>query len=112
MTGRSHTDFNAETFTVAALGGALSIGGALAVGWQRYRAAQQQRWAEWSATQLQAALDCSEAMRFGLHNDLNRANGRIAELERALADRDFAFKRDRARQARVRKQRRSPRTPC
>ena len=103
MTRGSHTNFDTDAFTVGAVGGALSIGSALAVGWQNYRQAQRQRWAEWTVAQLQAALDCSESMRFGLHNDLNAARVEIAGLKRKLADREFEFKRDAAHRARARR---------
>lgn len=97
MAGDSHTGFNAGAFTVGAVGGAATIAGALGAGWANYRAAQQDRWAGWAIDELRTALDCSETMRFGLVDDLRDANRRIAELERAAADRAFIIKRAAAR---------------
>lgn len=101
--GGSHTNFDSAAFTVGAIGGAATIAGALGAGIQNYRAALAERWSAWTIDQLRAALDCSEALRYDAHCDLNAANARIADLERQLADVRFVIKRDRARQSLARR---------
>ena len=99
--GGSHTNFDSAAFSVGAVGGAAALGSALALGFANYRQAQRDRWAGWTVAQLQAALDCSETMRFAVHDELNATKARVAELERQLADRAFVFKREQARRARA-----------
>lgn len=101
--GGSHTNFDSAAFTVGAVGGAISIAGALGAGIQNYRAAQAERWMNWTIEQLRAALECSEALRYDVHCRLNDANSRIADLERQLADVRFSVRRDQARALRARR---------
>ena len=99
--GGSHTNFDSGAFSVGAVGSAAALAGALAAGFQNYRQAQRDRWANWTVAQLQSALDCSETMRFAVHNELNATKARVVELERQLADRAFVFKREQARRSRA-----------
>ncbi|CUT11469.1 hypothetical protein BF49_2549 [Bradyrhizobium sp.] len=99
--GGSHTNFDPTAFTVGAVGGALSIAGALAAGVENYTKAQRRSWSDWTVEQLRAALDCSEALRFRAHLDLNDARATNADLERRIADLTFVFKRQDARRARA-----------
>ena len=109
--GDSHTGFNANAFTVGAIGGAATIASALGAGWAADRAAQQERWAGWEIAELRAALDCSEALHHGVVDELRKVKAENAALRRAAADQVFAIKLAAAKALRAR-WRRSPRTPA
>lgn len=98
--GGSHTGFDAGSFGVGAFGGALSLSGALVAGFANAAASQRDRWANWTAHQLRAALDYSESLRLRQFKHLQAALAKNAELKRALEDRDFALKKAAANRVR------------
>lgn len=99
----SRFDAPTSTITGAALIGGGAIAGALALGFQNYRNAQRDRWLGWTNEQLMAALDCSEAMRFGAYQENNALRAENDDLRRRDADRAFVMQRDRARALRARR---------
>lgn len=93
----SRFTINTSSLTTGALGGGAAIASALWSGVQQYRQVQRDRWNGWTSTQLKAALDSSERMRFGAYAELNRAKAEIADLKRQVADLAFVLKRERVR---------------
>ncbi|WP_038965591.1 hypothetical protein [Bradyrhizobium diazoefficiens] len=97
--------FDAPTgpLTGAALIGGGAMAGALALGFQNYRNAQRDRWQDWTNRQLMAALDCSEAMRYGSYLDNNALREENANLKRQIADMQLSIKRQAARASQARR---------
>jgi hypothetical protein len=86
MAGGSHTNFDSQSFSVGAFGGALTLAAALAAGIANLRAVRENEYATWTAETLRRALRLSELFRARELEQLKAAVETIAKRDRTVAD--------------------------
>jgi len=79
--GGSHTNFDSESFTVGAVGGATAIAAALLSG---CAAARAKNWSRWDRDALLAGIEFGELRRAELYDALTDANRTVSRQEREI----------------------------
>ena len=89
----SHTAFDPASFNSAMLGGTSFVEAAMVATLQAATARNANGWENWSRSQLERALELSEALR-------RREHARVVELERELSQLKQVFRKRSAAGAR------------